>query len=121
MVEVSRAAWATCSVPGAGSPHSLVELGSWVVVARAEVAEIHELESGQVICTHIRSRECVDSFCPIHYPSNWPLARNPRIMTPDSLIHRVCGHGYAHPDLDDPRFERLPACVCACDCCGYGR
>ncbi|MBD8057841.1 hypothetical protein IC607_02525 [Cellulomonas sp. JH27-2] len=50
--------------------------------------------------THGR-RECSGPNCPIHNPSEHPLADAPLLWREDGgFMERLCPHGVGHPDVD---------------------
>lgn len=81
------------------------------------INEIHELESGQVIRTHVSGVHCLQAPCTIHNPSSHPLYEAPRLWHGDKkIMMRVCPCGNAHVDPDEKRRDTY-GCACHCDCC----
>ena len=85
--------------------------------------EKYETGTGQKL-THVHRREdCNGGPCPIHHPSDHPLAGAKTHWREDrGIMERICEHGIGHPDPDDVRVRNdLDSGIHGCDGCCTGR
>lgn len=75
-------------------------------------------DTGQTLYVH-PWMACIGP-CPVHNPSQHPLARAPRYWRGDrGIMERICDHGVGHPDPDDERIilQEDSGVHGCCGCC----
>lgn len=79
--------------------------------------EEHTLVGGQRITCH-REATCWGYWCPVHNPSPHHMVKWEQVFNETTkTMHRVCSHGTAHPDPDEPvtdygAHSRTGCCGC---------
>ena len=71
----------------------------------------------KIFGVHVPSM-CEGEYCCIHNPSNHHMLTWKQVFRPTSrVMERLCSHGIAHPDPDDPKSKEVRH---ACDGCCQG-
>lgn len=61
------------------------------------------LENSETVMMVHSRKDCKGYWCCVHHPSPHHMRVLPQMWDADTkIMYRVCEHGYAHPDPDDP-------------------